>query len=317
MNKIVNINNINPNNFQQQNYTIEDESLISSNIFENNWLPQEDYLEYFILDLSSTILFKNIIGYPKYKLIDNNLVLDPLKNLEDEGFTSGKFFTVYNFLKRKLYSSPSHKFYIEEISPDRTELRINTTTIKAEDINSSVNELMNEIKNSPLNYKDFHLNFGDNILLIANNILLDNTNPNNPTVLIKLYEPLPNNIELKRELWVVEQIAESKAYQIEIIEVFEVKENVNYIKGANFNLNISDKHNNSTSYLSGENISQNNSVLGSGSLLYQINSILADKGIEVNIDYTDYSNFVNFSSAQTRLENFYYKLSLILLFHTT
>jgi hypothetical protein len=55
----------------------------------------------------------------------------------------------------------------------------------------------------------------------------------------------------------------------------------------------------------------NTSILGSGSLLYQINSILAEKGIEINIDYSDYSEFVHFSSAKTRLENFYYKLSLI------
>ncbi len=35
------------------------------------------------------------------------------------------------------------------------------------------------------------------------------------------------------------------------------------------------------------------------------------RGVEVNVDYSDYSNFIHFSSAQTRLENFYYKLGLI------
>ena len=43
-----------------------------------------------------------------------------------------------------------------------------------------------------LDILDFYLNFGNNQLVIANNILLDNTNPNDPTILIKLYEPLPN-----------------------------------------------------------------------------------------------------------------------------
>ena len=31
----------------------------------------------------------------------------------------------------------------------------------------------------------------------------------------------------------------------------------------------------------------------------------------INVDYEDYNNFVNFSSAKTRLENFYYKVGLI------
>ena len=50
---------------------------------------------------------------------------------------------------------------------------------------------------------------------------------------------------------------------------------------------------------------------GTSSLKYQLNSILNEKGFEINIDYNDYSNFVFFSSAKTRLENFYYKVSLI------
>jgi hypothetical protein len=46
---------------------------------------------------------------------------------------------------------------------------------------------------------DFFLDFGDNQLVIANNILLDTSNLEDPTVLIKLYEPLPVNFSLKDE----------------------------------------------------------------------------------------------------------------------
>ena len=42
-----------------------------------------------------------------------------------------------------------------------------------------------------------------------------------------------------------------------------------------------------------------------------LNSLLAKTGIEINVDYSNYDNFIHFSSAQTRLENFYYKLSLL------
>jgi len=311
MSKIVNIQNVDPNTLQLQNYSSGDDALIANNNIEVIFDPNVDYLEYFILNLSSDILFNNIIGYPKFKIQDNNLIIDPQGNLESEGFEEGQYYTIYNFLKRKLQSSPSHTFYIQEISSDRTEIRLNTTTISNEDVVTLTNEFASEISSSSTLYKDFYLNFGQNRLIIANNILLDNTIVNDPTILIKLYEPLPINFQLKDELWIVEQIAESIAYQIGITEVFEFVEKSNFLQGPNFNLDIKDQINNSTDYINFNSLSSNSSILGSGSLASQINSVLADKGIELNIDYTSYSNFIHFSSAQTRLENFFYKLSLI------
>jgi hypothetical protein len=312
MEKIVNIQNINPDNFQLQNYSLDDEALIS-NFTQQDIIfnPQEDYIEYFILDLNRNILYENISGYPNYQLRDNLVTVDPQKDLESQGYTEGQYYTIYNFLKRKLSSTSDNTFYIQDISSDRTELRLNTTQINNLDVIELTNQFISEISNTSGSYKDFYLNFGENELIIANNILLDNTVPNDPTVLIKLYEPLPSQFTFNTRCWVVEQVAESLAYQIELQTIFNVEEDLNYINGPNFNLEIQDQINNSTPYFNYNNLSQNTSLLGSGSLLYQINSILAEKGIEINIDYSDYSQFIHFSSARTRLENFYYKLLLI------
>jgi hypothetical protein len=311
MEKIVNIQNIDPNTFQLQNYSSADESLISSFVQENiGFDPTEDYLEYFILDLNKNILYSNVSGFGNYSLLDNNLVIDPQRDLEAQGFTEGQYYTVYNFLKRKLSSTSDDTFYIQEISSDRTELRLNTTQINNIDIVDLTNQFIAEI-NFSTNYLDFYLNFGSNRLIIANNIALDNTSANDPTVLIKLYEPLPNNFDINSRCWIVEQLAESLAYQIDIQTIFDFEENFTYLNGPNFSLDYQDQINNSTPYYNLNLLNQNSSTLGSGSLLYQINSILAEKGIEINIDYSDYSQFVHFSSAQTRLENFYYKLALI------
>ena len=43
----------------------------------------------------------------------------------------------------------------------------------------------------------------------------------------------------------------------------------------------------------------------------QLKNILNRKEINISVDYTDYNNFIYFSSALTRLENFYYKVGLI------
>lgn len=311
MDKIVNIQNVDPNTLQLQNYSQADESLISNFTQDITFNPSQDYLEYFILDLNQNILFSNVAGYPNYKIQDTTVVIDPQNDLELQGYDEGQYYTIYNFLKRKLSSSVNSVFYIQDISSDRTELRLNTTQISNLDIVGLTNEFATQISNTSGSYLDFYLNFGDNKLVIANNIALDNTNPNDPTVLIKLYEPLPVEFSLQSQCWIVEQVAESQAYQIELTTVFTVVEQLNYIQGPNYNLDINDQINNTTTYQNYTSLSQNTSLAGSGSLISQINSLLVEKGIEINIDYSDYSEFVHFSSAQTRLENFYYKLSLI------
>ena len=310
MDKIVNIQSINPNNYQLQNYKAGDESLIQNFSTEITFDSTQDYLEYFVLDLNSNILYSNTAGYNNYTILGDNIVIDPQKDLEAAGFSEGQYYTIYNFLKRKLSSSPNGVFYIQDISSDRTELRLNTTTISSIDIVDLTNQLSYEILINN-NYQDFYLNFGNNKSIIAVNIALDNTNSNDPTVLIKLYEPLPSEFNLRSTCWIVEQIAESKAYQIELTSVFDYTPVLNYISGPNLNLDLQDQINNSTPYYNQNTLALNASTLGTGSLLYQINSLLAEKGIEINIDYTDYSEFVHFSSAQTRLENFYYKISLL------
>ena len=310
MDKIVNIQSVDPNNYQLQNYNAEDESLIQNFSTEIIFDSTQDYLEYFVLDLNSNVLYSNTAGYNNYTILGDNIIIDPQKDLEVTGYSEGQYYTIYNFLKRKLSSSPNSTFYIQDISSDRTELRLNTTTISSIDIVDLTNQLSQDILNNNY-YQDFYLNFGNNKLVIAVNIALDNTDPNDPTVLIKLYEPLPSEFNVKSTCWVVEQIAESKAYQIELTTVFDFTPVLNYISGPNLNLDLQDQINNSTPYYNQNTLALNASTLGTGSLLYQINSLLAEKGIEINIDYTDYSEFVHFSSAQTRLENFYYKISLL------
>jgi hypothetical protein len=310
--KTVNIININSNIFQYQDYSESVDSLITNSVLQDvEFDPSIDYIEYYVFDLNQNILFSNVAGYPNYRLIDNIVTIDPQNDLELRGYTEGSYYTLYNFLKRKLSSNVSSTFYIQEISTDRTELRLNTTKISNTDVVDLTNQFINEIQINNNAYLDFYLNFGNNKLIIANNIALDNTNPEDPTVLIKLYEALPLEFDINSQCWVVEQVAESQAYQISLTKVFNPNSQLDYISGPNFNLDIQDQINNSTSYINQNYLTQNSSLLGSGSLLYQINSLLIEKGIEINIDYSDFSNFIHFSSAQTRLENFYYKLSLI------
>jgi hypothetical protein len=312
MSKIVNIQNIDPQTFELQTYSFDDTSLISNFDIDNSFNPVSNYIEYFIYDLNGNILYSNEDGsFRGYSLLDNNLYIDPQVNLETQGYIEGQYNTVYNFLNPLLSSSINNRYYIDQISSDRTEIRLNTTQIPNINVVSSSLELQNQISQSVGVYKDFYLDFGSNQLIIANNVLLDNSITEDPTVLIKLYDPLPLEFDLKSECWVVEQIANSLAYNIELTEVFDPITEFIQLKGPNTNLALSDQINNSTDAVNYDSLKATTSVNNSSSLKYQLNSLLAEKGIEINIDYNDFNNFCNFSSAETRLENFYYKLSLI------
>jgi hypothetical protein len=312
MSKIVNIQPINPITFEYQTYSPQDESLISSFEVTNNFNVSSSYIEYFIYDLNNTILYSNEIGYNGYSFQGANvLTIDPQTDLETQGYTEGQYYTVYNFLNPLLSSSALNRYYIDQISSNRTEIRLNTTQIPNIDVVNSSLELQLQISQSFGGYKDFYLDFGSNQLIIANNVLLDNSNPNDPTILIKLYDPLPLDFDLQSQCWVVETITEPLAYQIEITQVFQPLDEFIQLRGPNTNLNVSDQINNSTDYVNYNSLKATTSVNNSSSLKYQLNSLLAEKGIQINIDYNDFNNFCNFSSAQTRIENFYYKLVLI------
>jgi hypothetical protein len=310
MAEIVNIQQLDPQTFEFQEYSGQDASLISGiNVFDN-WDSTVDHIEYFIYDLNGNILFENVAGYPQYSLINNNLFIDPENDLKSQGFLEGTYNTAYNFLTYRLGSTSNSRYYISQISTDRTEIRLDTTIISNANVIASTNDFIDYRASSSV-FVDFYIDFGSNDLIIANNILLDVADLNNPTVLIKLYEPLPQQFDVNTQCWVVESIALPRAYNINIVQTFDVLDNNIPLQGPNLNIALKDQINNSTPFTNYNSLVANTSAQGTGSLQYQINSLLAERGIEINIDYSDYSQFVSFGSAQTQLENFYYKLTLL------
>jgi len=288
-----------------QTYTTSDDTLIASFNTDIIFDSTADYVEYFIYNANKELI-DSVQRLTSFAIYGEDLSISPEQDLESRAYTEGQYYTVYNFLRPLLSSSIVEPYYISEISTDRTEIRLASTNILGGDIVDSTTALKAAQLASPFQ-KDFSLSFGQNNLVIANNILLDETNPESVTVLIKLYEPLPEQYGVQSTCWAVEKIAESKAYLINIQVAYTVDSNSIQIKGPNFNLLQNSQSNKSTEYQTSNTLQETTDP----NLKYQLNSILAETGIELNIDYSDYSNFIFFSSAQTRLENFYYKLGLI------
>jgi hypothetical protein len=126
-------------------------------------------------------------------------------------------------------------------------------------------------------------------------------------VLVKLYDPLPSTYDLKSQCWIQTRIADPVGYRVNYTTIVEIPDSRIQLRQPNFNLPVFNRLGNSTNY---ENLTtlKTTSVTGS---VNQVDSILVEKGVELNIDYSDYNNFVHFSSATTRLANFYYKAGLI------
>jgi hypothetical protein len=183
-----------------QIYESQDLNLIPS--FEiNTFISEESYIEFFIYDINQSLLYSNQ-NFTQYSVLNDGqssgtglisqLNINPEQNLIDLGFSQGEYITYYNFLNRKI-GSENETLYISEISSDRTEIRLDSTLISSQDLIEKTNNFIQERESSEYFY-DFYLNFGNNIQLISNNIVLDNSDLNNPTILIKLYEPLPQEI---------------------------------------------------------------------------------------------------------------------------
>ncbi len=304
---------IDPLSFSQQPYSESETNLISSNDIPTSFTPQS-YIEFFVYDSSNNVVFENY-NFSDYTVLNNGqssltgelstILIDPSKAVEENFESIGEYNTYFNFLNKKIGSN-LQSLFISSISTDRTELRLSSNDLSNLDLVEQSLQLIQERENSEY-FLDFYLNFGANNLYIANNLNIENSNPNNPSILVKLYSPLPEDLDINSTLWIVTTVEEPRAYQV----IFEddpivIEDTVN-INGPNFNIDLKDQVNNSTDLLSYNNLISTKQT----SSLNQIKNLLDKKEININVNYTQFSEFTHFSSAQTRLENFYYKVSLL------
>ena len=299
-----NIIPLNPNTFSTEVYSPQDEGLITSLTEDNTYDLTQDYVEFFVYSLNNSIVapFGNDGTFTNYRVLDNELYIDPEVDTNRLNISTGTVNNIYNFLRKRLSSSPQSTYYISEISSDRTEIRLDSTIIDRAQIIASTNEFIS-YREQDETFPDFYLNLGSNVLLIANNILLDTDN----TVLIKLYEPLPQNVTVNISLWVVEKISNGLAFRVEFPSIVQLPTAQEFfIQGPNYNLANKTELNNSTEELTLDNLTSPNSQSED-----QLSSLFNDPSVNISVDYTKFGDFVNFSSAKSRIENFQYKVSLI------
>ncbi len=304
---------LDPTQFQLQSYSNSDTELIPQFDFDTELISGSTFIEFVIYNPNRDFLFYTP-NYTNYTLNNDSVSteegisqfnIDPLNDLKSRGFENGQYVTYYNFLTYRI-GTQFQQLYISEISSDRTEIRLDSTQLETDQILNQTEDFI-DYREDQIYFEDFLLNFGNNDLVLANNIKLDGENTSDPTILIKLYEPLPPQFDLKSQLYIVTLLSQPEAYSIVIEpEVIPFTNSFN-LQGPNFNIPIKNQVNNSS-----QNLSSNDILLGSSTeSLNELQGLLSQSAINISIDYNNYNEFIHFSSAQTRLENFYYKASLL------
>jgi len=253
---------------------------------------------------------------PQYSFIDkdtnkeirfnsSNININLFKQFDDLKLTAGNYRFVINFFKNCIGNYGIQHLKVDKISPDKTEIRLKaidkTNSQFLQEINTFINTVNLTTKFG--NANTYLLNFSKNqCFQFVNSVVIGEY------LYVKLLNPIDTSIETDFKCWVVQ---ENKYPYVDnvVIYSFASLAAFNDLSGPNWNAY-------NKTYISSETNLQNwNDLLGSS---VQTSQEIVDayfsgslSGVKLNIDYTDFNNFIFYSSAAERVDNFKYKLQLL------
>jgi hypothetical protein len=299
----------------------KDSALVRQAEITKTFDPNNHFIElsYFTLN---NVRINTFANYRDYSILtgdtqndsagSSEVVFDVKQDYLKRGFQGQEVKVIYNFLNY-IYSDDFNPqdFYIESISPDRKEIRILPVNLDSNEVEEITDTIIDRFEDD-LFLPDLTVYFRDNIFFKVVNVDKETFRGENTAVLLKLYEPLPTAISVGNKLNIVEKISDSVAYEINTtITPDEI--NVPYLRGANFSAEIQTQAVEPSRYFSCDELFS----FPTNNTYRELNALLNEKGAELGIDYSDFSNFINFSSAEERLRNFKYKLDLIESYQTS
>jgi hypothetical protein len=294
-------------------YTPQEEQLLNPIIKQETFGLPTDYIEYFVYDQGGNILNTDY-NYLSYKLPSNSaysqsllpdIEIDPVKDIQSLGYESGELTSRYNFFRRISGFPFTNQLFIQQISTDRTELRVDSTELTDEQLIDIAEAFANKQLEVPYYYYVI-LNFGDNNQVIAVNIISEIDSQGNVSILFKLYEPLPANIGLKSTFWIVEEIVNPYIFDINLDKLISPTPQP-FLKGPNFDIDLEIKEVVPTQY---SNLNQLITSFTGSSYQAVLNS-LTNQNVNINIDYSTFNEFIHYSSATSRVNNFLNKINEI------
>ena len=290
------------------------ENIIEPVEVAGSFISNEDFVElsYFTLD---NVRVQTVADYRNYSVVSGErtsgaagnaeISVDPLEDYKIFYGTTGEVKALYNFLRDPfLTNRVRQQFFFESISSDRKEARLLPVALDSLTV-QQVGQRLNTRFFEEVYSVNLHLYPSENNFHSIVNVDIKPFR-GTTSLILKFAEPLPQSYEVNNLTFIVEKIADSIAYEIET-EVIPDEEIVPTLRGANFNVDVEEQNTEPSQYYNYNELFSfpvNNTNR-------ELNSLFNEKGAELSIDYSSFSNFINFSSAEERLRNFRYKLDLI------
>jgi hypothetical protein len=218
--------------------------------------------------------------------------------------TSGTFRIAVNFFKNLIGSYDLQHLRIDEISPDRTEIRLRAIDADNPQFLTQITSYIQTVKQTTNTYyKNYLLNFSrNNCVLFVNSVVIGEY------LYVKLAEPLSADIDVDFKCWIVEEQKDTYIDRVSIIAKSFTKQ-YNTLSNPNWQANNTLNLSTETGFKTWTDL------LGSSTQTSQqiVDSYFSGSlsGAQLNIDYSDFNNFIFYSSATERLSNFKYKLQLL------
>ena len=243
----------------------------------------------------------NLYGY---------LQIDTENLLKFLGYVKGNYKVTYKFYLN-LLGTIQNRLFIRKISSSRKEIIVDYINKDlAEDYKKFTNK--NFYRFSKKTFLNKFINLGNNKLeLILNSKNQIDSYGN--SLILKLYKPLETNVLVKDTFWIIALLSDEEYKDVVSID-FEVKQDpidfANILKPPNFSkrseyfdISSTVKYNKYTDLVDTSSFGEK--------LFAKYDAVELGLGIDLNIKYNDFNNFVHFGSATQMLQNFKNKLETI------
>ena len=127
----VSISSVSASSLETQVYSSQDINLLNEFELNRDFGAEQDIIEYHIFDPNNNLLSSSY-DYTSYSTqvtnpsssLYNTLYIDPDQDLNNSGYDIGEYNVLYNFYRPVFLSSNTTRYFIKEISSDRTEIKI-------------------------------------------------------------------------------------------------------------------------------------------------------------------------------------------------
>ena len=233
--------------------------------------------------------------------------LDIFQQFLDLNLTSGNYRFIINFFENKIGSFNTPAFAIDKIAPNKQEIRLRLIDDENGEHLQQMANWAGNINQTAFNnqpHETYLINFGRNkTIQFVNSVVIGKY------LFVKTLNPIDTSMFKKNfKCWISKEnklpyVDSVSITPEQILQEFNVLQHVNW-EAYDEAVDSSETSLKSWNDLLGSSLQTSQQIIDS----YFSGSL---SGVSLNIDYTDFNNFVFYSSATERLSNFKYKLELL------